>query len=318
MLHLGVGRSFLKRTSTGTSSPALLPQVGPFASLASTPVTSVPNRTVSGGEFVATNSRASPMKYNTLTIQASSELDVDWSTSNTSQAFIWANIIILNQGAQVNARGENGSEPQNFCCSTAQGGDGGRGGSGGGGGGATNFGLALGGNGGSGGNGDGGQGLFGSAGGVGGGGYGSGYNTGYSYGNGSDGTTNSGSTSGAGGNGFGGGGSGGNATEPCCVGSPTAGGGGGGGGGLIVLVCNWFQPDLCGCGVSASGGLGSAPFGAGDPGGDGGAGVVWIATKRFDPSAGVGIGVNGTFSFFEITTANTLVARTLADSWNNT
>jgi hypothetical protein len=307
----------LFRKKKKSKAPLILPRVGPFASLARTPVASVPNRIVSGGEFVTANFRSSPMKYNTLTIQNSSQLNVDWSTSNTAQVFVWANIIILNQGAQVNARGENGSDAQNFCCSTAQGGDGGRGGSGGAGGGATNFGIALGGNGGSGGNGDGGQGLFDSAGGVGGAGYGSSYNTGYSYGNGSDGTTNSGSTSGAGGNGYGGAGSGGNAVEPCCVGSPTAGGGGGGGGGLIVLISNWFQPDICGCGVSTSGGLGSNPLGAGDPGGDGGSGCVWIATKRFDPLAGVGIGVDGTFSFFEITRANTLIARTLSDSWNN-
>lgn len=309
-------KRLLTKLQRPSPSSLILPRVGPFASLAATPVSSLSDRTIVSAEDVTTNSRTSPLKYKTLTFPASSTLEVNWSALSTSQIFIWSNVLILGQGAQISANGEAGGDAVNLCCTFVVGGAGGRGGSGGGGGGATGSAFAMGGDGGTGVSGSDGESRLGQTGGPGGTGYGTGYNGGYSYGSGGDGTTTGGAMLGAGGNGFGGGGAGGSGGG-CC--GNVAGGGGGGGGGLIVLVCNWFQPDVCACGINTSGGLGGFGLGSGgDQGGNGGDGVIWVATKRFDPGAGIGLAFNGNASFFEITAANTLVARTLADSWNNT
>lgn len=329
---------FYFRLNAGTAIPYTgthtttwsLPKVGPFASLSAQLVGPLSNKNVDSTETVAANSRTSPLKYKTFNVGSTSQFGVDFSAANTSAIFLWTDVLHIDFDGAIDVSGGTGGN--GFTCGGAAGGVGGRGGSGGGGGGAAgSFG---------GGNGDGGGGgsgidgtpgisfTCGGLGGAGGDGWGTSYNSGFTYGNGSDGFGGGLCGGAAGGNGFGGGGAGGvaNQQDPLCCPPPccpafylySAGGGGGGGGSLACIVANQISFDAFSARIvsfAGSGGEGSGNCGSGDFGSSGGDGVVYIATRRWTPSAGVSFSAN--VYLFEITKADALVPRDVTDSWNN-
>lgn len=311
-------RRGLFNKSSGSVPVATLPRIGPFASLPITPVSSTSNVTMNSN--LPGTSRTSPRIANTFSITPGGfTLFPDTGTSNA--LFIWCNKYVHPQGSRIYADGFQGEDPD-ITCGFSQGGPGGSGASGGGGGAiAAACSGANGGDGGSGANGNDGGGADGCCGqggpgGIGNAAAGAAYATGYAWPQGSAGQTSGGAIAGGGGPGYGGGGTGGDAVGGCSL---SAGSGGGAGGGLICIVGNEAVWDSLGGAVSAAGGLGgTSPYGFGEPGADGGLGVVYLAFKKWNSAAAVSF--VGNINVFEINHAGTTLTLRpdyqLA-TWNN-
>jgi hypothetical protein len=333
MRYVGT-RKVLFNSST---QPLTLLKVGPFASGSTTPVASLPNRTVSGftdiyGTIAQGNLVTNALRVNTLTLNAGANAVFFPDVMGTSTAYIWADTIISNAGATITSFAGDGTAGivdtfLPFPDYVVIGGDGGSGGAGGGGGGvAMDSGGGDGFGGGAGNARDGGStgDAFGSyfpTAGAGGLAYT--YADPYLYGLGGDGSPGA-NFGGAGGlSDTGGGGAGGGGGSTCTGTDAAAGGGGGAGGGLLVICCRVltintstsFRADAGQGGSEASAGAAVA-----GPGGIGGGGVIWVAAKKYNGlgSAFVDGYLPGTAQIFEITRSNTLVERTFLNSWDNT
>lgn len=220
-----------KRVLMGAPAPVFLPPVGVFASLGAVSAAGLPNRTVTGVTNAGPSSKTSPLKYNTLTLNAGSTLKI--LDGSYAAIFIWCNRLVLGGGAVIRASGQDGESASE--CTPTQAGAGGSGGSGGGGGGAGSTGCcSYGGGGGQGGSGDDGDPGATSSCCIGGGNGGTGFGTGYTDAS----FLPGGYSTGAGGAGYGGGGQGGDSVFECFLNGSPAGGGGGGGGGLVYVVAN--------------------------------------------------------------------------------
>lgn len=117
----GIGRTLLSG-----AAPVFLPQVGPFAASPRTKASSVPNRTIlNTTATLAASRRATPLEYNTFTIDNSVVNATDFIV------FLRCNIFRLQNSALLNIAGGAGSSGDTGLHEPGAGGDGVSGGGGG-------------------------------------------------------------------------------------------------------------------------------------------------------------------------------------------
>lgn len=308
-------RRFGTRRGTYISTPLLvLPAVGPFASNGVVYAVDQESTIITIPDYTFGTSVSFPQKYNVLQFTSSGSLG-----DSQYGIFIWANRVVLKAGVSASFRG-NGGFGTSANILTLSGGNGGFGATGGGGGAATTSKAVVGGRGGFAAgsySGTSGASNGGGSGGVAGVGYANLWTSAYTWGNGANGEAGGGGANagaaGTGGNGYGGAGGGGGVAAG-------AGGSGAGNGGsaLICVIAN----ECSGGGVfdASADSLATTGYGIGTVGGRAGAGVVWVAFKKYDGTATAdvtGPTGNGTKSIYEITRTGSLVSRLFSDSWNN-